>query len=56
VLPEELATSLARAVAFRNVLVHQYTAVDDTNVLGALDRLEEFDEFVSQVSAWLLQQ
>jgi uncharacterized protein YutE (UPF0331/DUF86 family) len=56
VLPEELATSLARAVGFRNVLVHQYTAVNDSIVLGALDRLEEFDEFVAQVSAWLLQQ
>ena len=48
--------SLARAVGFRNVLVHQYTTVDDSIVLGALDRLEEFDEFVAQVSAWLLQQ
>lgn len=56
VLPAELANSLARAVGFRNVLVHQYTEVDDTIVLGALERLEEFDEFVAQVSAWLLQQ
>jgi uncharacterized protein YutE (UPF0331/DUF86 family) len=54
VLDPELAAMLARAVGFRNVLVHQYTTVDDDIVLGALDRLDEFDAFVAQVSAWLL--
>lgn len=54
VLTPELAASLARAVGFRNVLVHQYTTVDDTIVLGALDRLDDFDLFVTQASSWVL--
>jgi uncharacterized protein YutE (UPF0331/DUF86 family) len=49
-----LATSLARAVGFRNVLVHQYAAVDDHLVVEALDRLDEFERFVAEVSAWML--
>jgi uncharacterized protein YutE (UPF0331/DUF86 family) len=56
VIPAELAASLARAVGFRNVLVHQYTAVDDAVVIAALDRLHEFDAFVTEVSAWVLEQ
>lgn len=54
VLDLELAQSMARAVGFRNVLVHQYITVDDTVVLGALDRLGEFEAFVTQVSRWML--
>lgn len=56
VVDDELAMTLARAVGFRNVLVHQYAAVDDTVVVDALGRLEEFDRFVAGVSAWLLAQ
>ena len=32
----------------------QWHVVDDAVVLGALDRLGEFDAFVTQVSGWLL--
>lgn len=53
-IDDDLARSLARAVGFRNVLVHQYATVDDAVVVSALDRLEEFDAFVAQVSAWLV--
>lgn len=56
VLDTELALALARAVGFRNVLVHQYAAVDDAIVVNALDRLDEFDRFVAGVSAWLVAQ
>ena len=51
-----LALALARAVGFRNVLVHQHAAVDDAIVIDALDRLDEFDRFVAGVSAWLVAQ
>lgn len=53
VIDPELAEPLARAVGFRNVLVHQYTRVDDDLVVDALERLDEFDSFVRQVSSWL---
>ncbi|CAN5728702.1 hypothetical protein BH24ACT5_BH24ACT5_28220 [soil metagenome] len=52
----DLAEELARAVGFRNVLVHQYAEVDDRIVRGVLDRPEVFDHFVAQVSAWLVAQ
>jgi uncharacterized protein YutE (UPF0331/DUF86 family) len=56
VIDAELGAALARAVGLRNVLEHQYAAVDDTIVIAALDRLAEFDRFVSDVSAWLIAQ
>lgn len=56
VIAADLADELARAVGFRNVLVHQYAEVDDRIVRRVLDRLEVFDHFVAQVSAWLAAQ
>lgn len=53
VIEAELARSLAKAVGFRNVLVHQYTDVDDQIVLAASGRLDELTAFVAQVSSWL---
>lgn len=54
IIDRDLAAALARAVGFRNVLVHQYTEVDDTIVVDALQQLDEFRQFVQQVSAWLV--
>lgn len=54
VLDRELAASLARAVGFRNVLVHRYVDVDDHVVIDAVERVREFDDFVEQVGRWLL--
>lgn len=54
VIDPGLAEALARAVGFRNVLVHQYAEVDDDRVVDALGRLDDFRDFVSQVSAWLV--
>ncbi|CAN5522188.1 hypothetical protein BH23ACT3_BH23ACT3_21000 [soil metagenome] len=34
--------------------MHQYAAVDDHLVVEALDRLDEFERFVAEVSAWML--
>jgi len=54
----ESATSeaVARAVGFRNVLVHRYIDVDDQRVVDAIDQLADLDAFVSEVSAWMLTQ
>jgi len=51
-----LADRVALAVGFRNVLVHQYARVDDGIVLAASARLVEFEDFVTQVSSWLVAQ
>lgn len=54
VLDTDLARPLANAVGFRNVLVHQYAAVDNDRVIAALDELDDLAGFVQQVSAWLI--
>jgi uncharacterized protein YutE (UPF0331/DUF86 family) len=46
--------AMARAVGFRNVLVHQYTEVDDARVIAQLRQLDDLDRYVAQVAAWVL--
>ena len=52
VVPVQTADAVARAVGFRNVLVHEYIDVDDGRVRDNLERLADLDAFVSQVAAW----
>ena len=52
VVPAPTAEAVARAVGFRNVLVHEYTDVDDGRVRDNLQRLADLEAFVSQVAAW----
>jgi uncharacterized protein YutE (UPF0331/DUF86 family) len=52
VLPVELAARLARAVGFRNVLVHEYVDVDDDVVLARLRDPSDLAAFVAAVTAW----
>lgn len=54
VLTTELGTAMARANGFRNVLVHEYVAVDDDLVVANLAHLEDLDRFVAAVAEWLL--
>jgi uncharacterized protein YutE (UPF0331/DUF86 family) len=54
VIDGNVAERMAQAVGFRNVLVHQYVAVDDNLVIAALDDLDDLAGFVRQVSAWLM--
>lgn len=49
----DLADAMAKAVGFRNVLVHGYTGVDDDRVVAFLDRLDDLDRFVGSVASWL---
>lgn len=53
VLTPELADQMRRAVGFRNVLVHEYVAVDDAVVLRRLDDLTDLRRFVTAVTDWL---
>lgn len=52
-LEEDLAASLASAVRFRNLLVHEYARIDDERVAAYLDRLNELKAFVASVAAWM---
>lgn len=53
VLSSELGATMARAVGFRNVLVHGYTDVDDRLVVAFLDEVGDLGAFVSRVAAWM---
>lgn len=55
ILDEATGAGMARAVGFRNVLVHRYAEVDDDLVVGQLDHLEVLRSFVRQVTACYLQ-
>ena len=54
VIDTDLADSLARAVGFRNVLVHGYVDVDDDVVHASFADVIQLHRFVHDVSAWLL--
>lgn len=53
ILDRSTAETMAMAAGFRNVLVHQYTAIDDGRVVAALDDLDDLRRFVRQVSNWM---
>ncbi|MGH3097568.1 MAG: type VII toxin-antitoxin system HepT family RNase toxin [Streptosporangiales bacterium] len=56
VLDAQVAESMARAVGFRNVLVHEYADVDDDRVVAQLDHLDDLEGFTRQVTRWTLAQ
>lgn len=52
VLAPELAARVARAVGFRNVLVHGYVEVDDSVVLARLADPTDLERFVVSIAEW----
>jgi len=53
-LPAQLAGALKPSVGMRNLLVHEYAAVDLARVAEAVPTaLESYDEYVRQVARWL---
>jgi uncharacterized protein YutE (UPF0331/DUF86 family) len=53
VLTPALAETLRRAVGFRNVLVHDYVAVNDAVVVNQLQDLADLEQFVSAIAELL---
>ncbi len=53
VLTPRTAGVMTAAVGFRNILVHRYAEVDDEKVVAFLARLDEFDDYVTQLARWL---
>lgn len=53
VIHRDLARSIADAVGFRNLLVHQYGDVDDHETAGHLAHLDDLRSFTQQVARWL---
>lgn len=54
VVPRAVAESVARAVGFRNVLVHEYAEVDDDAVRANVALLEDLDAFTAAVAEWVV--
>jgi uncharacterized protein YutE (UPF0331/DUF86 family) len=50
VLPEELAEQVARAVGFRNLLLHRYADVVDAKVVEQLEHLDTLEGFVQALT------
>jgi len=48
--PAELVEALLPLPGFRNILIHEYVAVDYTRVIEALDGLEPIEDFIRAVS------
>lgn len=48
-----LAETMARAVGFRDVLVHRYADVDDRRVVAFLDHVGDLEAFVASVARWM---
>lgn len=53
-IDSELANRVARAVGFRNVLVHEYAEVDDQRVVANLELLDDIEQFARAVAALAL--
>jgi len=52
-IERDLADSMALAVGFRNVLVHEYAELDDERVVAFVGRLADLEAFVAAVATWL---
>ncbi|MDH3525132.1 MAG: DUF86 domain-containing protein [Acidobacteriota bacterium] len=50
-IPGSVVEELERLPGFRNVLIHEYVALDLERVLDALDRLAPIEEFARAVAA-----
>ncbi len=53
VLSTATAARLRSLSGFRNVLVHEYAAIDRDRLIAGLARLGDFEAFVADVEAWL---
>ena len=56
VLPIEFAEKLAPIAGFRNILVHEYLAVDWNEVHKSLQRLDDLYQFAEYIRDWLKSQ
>ncbi|NLJ78850.1 MAG: DUF86 domain-containing protein [Tissierellia bacterium] len=54
ILPREFTEELSKMVGFRNILVHDYTNVDEEIILNVLHtRLDDFIRYMEYIDRWL---
>lgn len=56
VVPTSVADPVARAVGFRNLLVHEYAEVDDDIVRANVALLPDLDAFAAALADWAARQ
>jgi len=53
ILPESFAERLSKIAGFRNVLIHEYLAIDPLKVYEALQKLDDLEAFIDHVHSFL---
>ncbi len=56
VIESKLGEAIARAMGFRNVLVHESAEVDDSVVVANPTVLADLDAFMVQLAGWAVEQ
>lgn len=52
-IPAGLSATLIRIVGLRNLLIHEYTAIDDTRLYEFLDELDVFRDYAMAIREYL---
>ncbi len=54
VIPENFSKKLSKMVGFRNILVHDYTKIDEDIIIHILkNELDDFIKYIEYVNKWL---
>lgn len=54
IIPETHAQELSKMVGFRNILVHDYTKIEESIILDILNnRIDDFIEYSKYINKWL---
>lgn len=54
ILPKSFAKEISNMVSFRNILVHDYTKIDEEIMLDILkNHLDDFGRFIIYINKWL---
>ena len=54
VIPEKFSRKLSKMVGFRNILVHDYTKIDEDMIIYVLkNELDDFIKYMDYVDKWL---
>lgn len=54
IIPEKHGKELSKMVGFRNILVHDYTTIDESIILDILNnRIDDFIKYSNYIDKWL---
>lgn len=54
IIPNNFSKELSKMVGFRNILVHDYTKIDEDIILNILsNRLDDFIKYMNYINKWI---